>query len=129
MGWNKLNFKSIHAHDTWFYWSSENTLHERERWCWVWTETPQLTALDWKNAYGSEYKSSLRLIQVTPVPELFSGFSYCESFAFIVFACLFQLLHVANWELLLYSNYVVFLKGKTEWREKENEEEKKKKKR
>ena len=44
----------------------------------------------------------------------FFVFSCCDGCAFNVwFACLFQLLHVANWELLHYS-IVIFMKGKRE---------------
>ena len=45
--------REFHAHNTRFYWSSENALHEHfitEQWRWVWMETLQLTAPHWKNA-------------------------------------------------------------------------------
>ena len=45
--------RAFHAHDTWFYWSSENAVHERlplSSGVWVWMEMLQLIAQRWKNA-------------------------------------------------------------------------------
>ena len=45
--------RAFHAHDTGFYWSPENALHEHfiaEQWRWVWMEMLQLIAHGWKNA-------------------------------------------------------------------------------
>ena len=42
-----LTSRAFHARDTWFYWSSENTLHERfiaSSDIWVWMKTIQLIA-------------------------------------------------------------------------------------
>ena len=38
--------RAFHTHDTWYFWLSENTLHERfitKRWHWAWMQTLQLT--------------------------------------------------------------------------------------
>ena len=48
-----LTSQVFHAHDTWFSWSPENTLHEHfifEWWRGVWMDMLQLTVWCWKNA-------------------------------------------------------------------------------
>ena len=51
--WKKSSTsRTFHAHDTWFYWSSENALHEHlslSSGVWVWMEMLQLIVQHWKN--------------------------------------------------------------------------------